>query len=154
MKSSDEIDKDVKGYSERYIRWQGIRINQMGFINNLFMGLAVGSLIWLGNYLLTKENSANTLYLLSSVFFATSLLLGFLTAWNRLKDFRTTAQINRSLVEEPSAIAVPETKSKRRRMRTDAANLGEVSWKSLKWQVIHFVLGLILAAAAVAGTIL
>lgn len=153
MKSSEEIDKDVKGYSERYIRWQGIRITQMGFINNLFMGLAVGSLVWLGNYILTKEQSAITFFLLSSLLFAFSLLLGFLTAWNRLKDFRVTAQINRSLVEEPSAIAIPETKSKRRKMREDAAILGESSWRLLRWQIVSFVMGLILAAVAVAWAI-
>ncbi len=150
MSPKNKPDEEFEDYSERYIRWQGIRIEQMGYVNNLLIGLTSGSLVWLGDYLLTNGVSANIFFLLSPLFFSISLVLGFSTAWNRLKDFRLTAQVLRSLVEEPTSIATQGTKTKRKEMRTDAKNLGEASWTLLRWQIITFSIGLGFAALAVA----
>jgi len=35
--------------NESYIRWQNIRITQLGFANNIIIGLSVGSLAYLMN---------------------------------------------------------------------------------------------------------
>jgi hypothetical protein len=61
----DEITK----YKERFVRWQSARIQQTGFVNNLFIALSSGVLLWqvqsLSNNNLDIKN--HFFYILSSL---------------------------------------------------------------------------------------
>lgn len=88
-------DKQAE-YDERYRRWQGIRIEQLGFVNNLFIGLASLAVVRQGQAVLTKDVALGRLsawtFGASAVLFLISLIVGCLTAWNRLIDIRQTAR--------------------------------------------------------------
>lgn len=124
--------------NESYLRWQDIRINQLGFANNLIIGLSVGLIGFSLNFIENQE----VLSLAQKSFFwlgcgleLISLLLGILLVWNRLEDFRLTAKI--ALIRESGNKEGLEV------MRTDSTKLGEKTWKYLNFQMIAFFVGFV-----------
>ena len=87
-----------KEKNESYIRWQNIRMTQLGFANNIIIGLSVGTLAYLMNFI-TKSISFNVyqkiLIWLDCPLLLISCLLGLTLMINRLEDFRITSQIAR-----------------------------------------------------------
>jgi len=94
-KMSDSQEKQEE-YDERYRRWQDIRIQQLGFVNNLFIGLSSLAVVWQGQAVLAKDVALGRwsawAFAASAVLLLFSLIIGCLTAWNRLIDIRQTAQ--------------------------------------------------------------
>jgi hypothetical protein len=143
MKIPNDLDETIKGFAERYIRWQTIRVEQLGYVNNLIIALASGALLWQGQTLLTSPSiiDAHFFYLLSAVLFFVSIVIGCYIAWNRLGDFSLTADRLRSLMETPPAIADQKTKDLRREMKTESERLGKITRNLLPVQFITFGIG-------------
>jgi hypothetical protein len=125
-----------------FLRWQDYRIQQLGFVNNLFVGLSTG-IIGITGYVVFAQpvalvNFEPVLVGMALIFHALSVLAGSAVAWNRLRDFRATAQV----VRKRSTENVSE-------LRDKAEQLGDKTWCILKVQGGTFVLGLALFAVAV-----
>ena len=141
--SKSIADEDIKGYTERYIRWQEIRLRQVGYINNLLIALASGSLLWQAQSIIgitiTVQN--RPLYLISAVLFFVSIVLGCWLAWNRLGDFTLTADRLRWKMEELPSTASSDTKKMRNEMKDDADELGKRTRSLLSAQFYTFLSG-------------
>jgi hypothetical protein len=78
--------------SEAYHRWEKIRISQLGYVNNLILGLAVGVLAFETNMMVGHAERFHAgpwwLALPSILFAAVSVVLDLVIAINRLHDFR------------------------------------------------------------------
>lgn len=126
------------GKNESYIRWQNIRITQLGFANNLIIGLSVGSLGYLMNFV-TKSNSFN-LFQKILIWFGCPLLLiscfvGLLLIINRLEDFKITSQI--ALKRELGENVDIEI------LRSQTKEIGKRTWNLFIWQVSTFFSGFV-----------
>jgi len=139
----EAIDEDVKGYTERFIRWHEIRLKQLGYVNNLLIALASGSLLWQAQSVLviTITFQSRPLYLISAILFFFSIVVGCWVAWNRLGDFTLTADRLRWLMEEPYALASDETKKLRNEMKDDSSDLGKRTRVLLSVQFYTFIFG-------------
>lgn len=133
----DEI-KD-KG-QDAFIRWQGITLQQLSFVNNLVLGLCTGILALQFNVALNNGNAYDTfskhLLFSSAILIFISLAVGVFTAWNRLTDFRTTMRI-----------AHKRWKGKREgieELREKAEFLGKRTWCLLGLQLVTFGVGVLL----------
>jgi hypothetical protein len=139
---------EVEKYRERFVRWQNIRIQQTGFVNNLLIALSSGILIWQGQSL---SNGSIDLrnhipYGLSALLFFISILVGCYIAWNRLADFRMTADVLRSLVESPPSLNDRVEQATRKKMREDSKRYGENTNYYLPIQFLTFIFGFLLIA--------
>lgn len=74
---------------ERYVRWQGYRIEQLSFSINLFIGLAVASIGFVISEI-EKTACMDKHYVL--LFLAFSLAVGIVATISRLVDFRYTVK--------------------------------------------------------------
>jgi len=88
------------GDNQSYLRWQKIRITQLGYTNNLIIALAIGLLAFIVSYIQTEGLELS--YLQKYFFWSgtglsiSSIGLGIYVVVNRLEDFRLTAQIARN----------------------------------------------------------
>ncbi len=128
---------------ERFIRWQTIRLQQLGYVNNLFNLLTSGSLLWQVQILFSNPTTVvgHQSFFLGTILFFFSMIIGCYIAWNRLIDFSLTADRLRSLMETPSSVADQETKSFRKEMKEESAKLGKITRKWLPIQLITFLIG-------------
>ena len=82
---------------ESFIRWQGRLIEQLGFVNNLLLGLATGLLAFQTQLAFDNKALLTTaekcVAVLSIIFVFLSVTFGCYVAYNRLRSFRFTAQI-------------------------------------------------------------
>ncbi|MBN1176394.1 MAG: hypothetical protein JXA51_01805 [Dehalococcoidales bacterium] len=123
-----------------FIRWQGITIQQLTFINNLLIGLAAGILAFQLNIVFSEyielDCASKVLFSLSIVLIFISLAVGCSTALNRLVDFRITMRIaDKREKEDLKGIESLRDKTNR---------LGKWTWRLLKAQIVIFSLGVIL----------
>lgn len=122
---------------QSFVRWQGITIKQLSFVNNLLIGLATGMLAFHTQLAFDDKSSVTAvdkwLVVLSIVFLFLSLAIGCYLALNRLCSFRITAQVARKR----------ETDARERieELRTVARKLDERTWRLLAGQTILFALG-------------
>ncbi len=84
-------------YASRYLRWESRRIEQMGFVNNLLIGLASVLFFWLCEGAIDGKIcfpfwSFITIVSTGICLFV-SLVCGLFLACNRLKDFRETTKV-------------------------------------------------------------
>jgi hypothetical protein len=128
--------------SGKYIRWQAIRINQLGFINNLILGLSLGLLAYNFNFIIPDEIQLNCfqklLFWISIILNVTSVFIALILAINRLEDFRLTAQISRK-----------EEKNQTDNIKFDRAKsnkLGKKTWCLFTWQIATFLIGFLTSA--------
>ncbi len=122
-----------KEKNESYIRWQNIRMTQLGFANNIIIGLSVGTLAYLMNFI-TKSISFNVyqkiLIWLDCPLLLISCLLGLTLMINRLEDFRITSQIARKReLGENMDIEI---------LRSQTKEIGRNTWNLFIWQVSTF----------------
>jgi hypothetical protein len=127
-----------KEKNESYIRWQNIRITQLGFANNIIIGLSVGSLAYFMNFI-TKTVSFNfyqkILIWLGCPLLLISCLLGLILIINRLEDFRITSQIARKReLGENMDIEI---------LRSQTKEIGKKTWNLFIWQVSTFFSGFV-----------
>lgn len=129
---------------DSFLRWQEKRSQQLGFVNQLLIGLATGMLAFQVQLAFGgKSFTAVEKRLLIPSIFAEflSLGLGCQIAWNRLQAFRITAQIARERTKQ-EAIEVEQ-------MRETVKRRDQLTWCLLRVQLLMFGSGacLILAAA-------
>lgn len=127
---------------DKYIRWQAIRINQLGFINNLAIGLSLGLLAYNFNFILPDDIELNclqkVLFWISTVLTVVSVFIGLILSINRLEDFRLTAQIaRREEKKETENIEIDRAKSEK---------LGKKTWCLFTWQIVTFLIGFLTSA--------
>ena len=132
-------------------RWQQITITQMGYIINLIIVLAMGSMVFSVNIFF--NNKFTLLYWFEKMFFYSSLLLqlvslifGILIVLNRLKDFRITFQIARQRnekCEEKDLVKKDEYNKELRIKRNVSQKLGEKTWVLFNIQIISFGVGML-----------
>ena len=130
---------------DSFIRWQNITINQLGFVNNLIVVLAIGLIGYSINFI---QNEKIILISVQKVFFwiggillLSSITLGILTSINRLRDFKLTAKIARKR-ESKQLEDIEENREK-------SKELGIVTWSLLISQIITFGIGFILTLITV-----
>lgn len=117
-----------------YIRWQNIRIAQLGFANHLFIVLAVALLGFILEFIQQKDlvlsTSQKFLFWLGCLFILSSISLGLLVILIRLQDFKLTAQIARKREKQQKEnIAIDREKAKQ---------LGKRSWLYFRSQIFTF----------------
>jgi hypothetical protein len=131
-------------YRERYIRWQRFSIEQLGFVNNILIGLAAGIIVFqlkiaFDSDLSTLSILSKHLLFISQGLMALSLLSGSLLAWNRLRDFRLT---RRKILRQWKQM--PDEKKrlyKVKELKKVIKRLGKVTWVFFNIQIITFLLG-------------
>ncbi len=131
----------------RYIRWQQIRIDQMGKVINLIMGLSTFNLGFLLNFISNHESPfacwQKWLFGISLFIVLLSIIFGVAVSLNRLYDFRWTAKKvgikERVIVDSQDSNYYGEKASK----------LGKCTWKLLWLQLGAFLFGLILSVLAI-----
>ncbi len=128
-----------KRNNESFVRWQGRSIEQLGFLNNLLMGLSIGLLIFQINLAFSREvalsKAEELVFIASLVFCLFSLTFGIYLAWNRLFSFGQTAQIARKR-ETVKRNGIDK-------LRAHVKQLDIRTWELLKAQMITFGLHII-----------
>lgn len=128
--------------SESFIRWQTATREHFTLTSSVVLGLATGLLAFLAERFLSGSRPSSVALVFGVGAFlslAVSIALALWCSINRLRDFRTTAQIARRRANgEP----VPPTD----RLETKA--LGEFSWKLFWWQLVLFGVGAVTTAIA------
>lgn len=123
--------------NESFVRWQGRAIQQMGFLNNLLIGLTTGLLAFQTQIAFDKDvalsNCEKWFVILSLSFLFLSLVLGLYLAWNRLNDFRLTAQVARKR-EKDDREGISDK-------RQEYKVLGRRTWVCIWLQAITFAFG-------------
>jgi len=130
--------------SEKYIRWQNIRIKQFSTVTNLILGLAAG-MFGFGIKLLVEYKSflTNSLFslliLITLILTAASIISGIFCALSRLLDFRYTVQIHN----------FNRTDGEKKCFRNLTRVLGRMTWSLFVIQMILFLFGIISSAIVV-----
>jgi len=133
---NDETKKTE--YRERFVRWQSRMIDQLSFVNNLFIVLATGVLAFQTNLILQYNQvlKHNELFFVTSILLSLfSLVSGCYVAINRLRDFSTTRNIINSRRKG-------EDDEHRVEMQNQSKEFGKKTWEFLKYQVISWLLSI------------
>ena len=81
---------------KRFSRWQQIRINQLGFVNNLILGLSIGVIVYITNFLISTNISLSfyqkLFFWIGAILILISILVGISLAIIRLENYRVTAR--------------------------------------------------------------
>lgn len=84
------------GEYKRFARWQTIRINQLSFINNLILGLSIGLIVYIINFIVSNEKDLTfyqkLFFWIGSLLTIISIFSGILLAIIRLENYRITAK--------------------------------------------------------------
>ena len=120
----------------RVVRWQGHAVAQLGFVNNTVLALTTASL----GFAVSKGSSEWTEWTLwvGIAFLLLSGGVALCCAWNRLQDFRESAELARS------RMGINERIARRGRNR----KRGERTWTLLRWQLWTFALGAVFVVGA------
>lgn len=120
---------------ESFIRWQAVTRNHFSSVSNLILGLATGLLGFLVSGFASPQPSTKCLLVvntISLVLLALSVALAVWCAINRLRDFRTTAQIARSRSKNKDIFLDD---------RENLKIIGQLSWRLFWWQLVLFGFG-------------
>lgn len=131
------VERKKARAKERLVRWQGITREHFSSVSNLVLGLATGMLAFLvktPSDLKTTDGCLLALSVTSLVLLASSVAVAISCAYNRLRDFRKTAQIAR---QRSNGEPVPTGD------RLEAKVLGEISWRLFGWQLGLFASGVL-----------
>jgi hypothetical protein len=129
----------MRNDNDSYIRWQNIRISQLGFINNLIIGLSIALLGFIIDFIQTDNlilnNFQKLMFWIGSLLILSSIGIGIFVVINRLEDFKLTAQIARKRENKKNTEDENE--------RTISKLLGKRTWKYFTWQIATFLIGFI-----------
>lgn len=130
MSDSTELD-------ERYNRWEGHRITQLGVCISLFLTFSVAALGFSANLLVQHTDAiaachVKISFLLSVGFGMLSVALGSTACLTRLVDFRKTARIPNLLKDDK--------KQEADRLRGECGLLGRFTWRLFYCQLATFIL--------------
>ena len=124
--------------SDRFARWQKLRIDQLGYAVNLILGFTVATLGYWFSILRDRDfcprGSAKCVMWLSLGFLIASGIAGVWCVVNRLWDFRGTAMRAGQRPGAPS--------------KEYLGNLGKRTWCLFWIQLAFFCLGILALAAA------
>ena len=124
---------------ERYIRWQGIRITQLGYVIDLFLGFSTASLGFALSLLKDASFPASdwqrTFFTPSLFILVFSIACGVFCVLTRLTDIRKTANLVRHGGNESDRLQLRE--------------LGNRTWCLFYLQVGSFTLAILLLFVAV-----
>ena len=125
---------------DSFVRWQNIRITQLGFANNLLIALGVTLIGFTLDFIQTDQLILNLtqkfLFWVGISLGILSIGLGLFVVINRLEDFKLTAQITRKRENEKTS-GIKED-------RTQTKILGKRTWCCFIWQVVTFSVGFLL----------
>ncbi|MCT4648495.1 MAG: hypothetical protein N4A74_26140 [Carboxylicivirga sp.] len=152
---NEEETKDMQSIlRERVVRWDSRRINQFSYSNNLLIGL---NLAFLGFFITQSGFKINyigylvIMQLCTVILLITSFVTGLLTVFNRLKDFRKTAQLTKKRkkkFEHDNNIilhsGINTINSDIENLKSETGKLGTRTWLLLNWQVWSFLIGTII----------
>ncbi|WP_299065529.1 hypothetical protein [uncultured Polaribacter sp.] len=117
------------------MKWQDIRIKQLGYANNLIIALAVAVLGFAINFIQTEDlilsSFQKKLFWVASSLIIISIGLGIFVILNRLEDFKLTAKIARKR-EKNERDGIEDDRLKSERM-------GKKTWNSFIWQIVTFL---------------
>ncbi|WP_422353887.1 hypothetical protein [Roseivirga pacifica] len=126
--------------NESYIRWQNIRITQLGFANNLILGISIALIGFMLDFLQTDDLVLNScqkfLFWVGGSLTLVSIGFGLYVVFNKLDDFRLTAQIARKR-ETGKTDGIEDD-------RTESKVLGTKTWNCFIWQVSTLIVGFLL----------
>jgi hypothetical protein len=134
----DNEEKQIKN-NNRFIRWQQILREHLTFLNNLLLTFSVGAL----GFLFSLLNDSNfTPICCQKIFFTSglififlSILIGLITSFSRLVDFRTTLKkIKNELNGDHSELE---------NLKVIKDFYGKSTWNLFYNQVIIFTIGII-----------
>lgn len=120
--------------NDSYKRWQSIRINQLGFINNLVLGLSVALLAYNFEFVQSDGIELNCLqkflFWISSILLTSSVIIALILTINRLEDYRLTARIARKR-EKGQSDSIEKDRIKVKRLENK-------TWCLFYWQISTF----------------
>ncbi len=126
--------------NEKYIRWQGITLNQVTFVINLLLGLATATLGFSVSLLKDEKfipaGKVKCLFTFALLSQLISLLFGIIAVISRTLDFRYTARIARITKKFEERESVKSTRLRVKR-------LGKTTWFSFWVQISSFLLGVL-----------
>lgn len=134
----------MAGENDRFVRWQKVTIDQLSYSTNLILTLAVATLAYAlefskNNDFITAKPSQRclgVLLLIGLLMLVLSVLLGLICTWNRLRDFRGTAQKAKDSPDAPS--------------KQELDQMGERTWCLFRGQAWTFFLGVICVVIVIA----
>ena len=123
---------EILANKERFVRWQRLAIDQLGFTLNFVLTLTIAALGYIFALLKDKEflppHFAKCALILSLVFLAIAAISGMWCTINRLRDVQGTARRIRKTAGAPSS----------RELRV----MGKRTWKFFYAQLWTFSLGI------------
>lgn len=125
----------MAGTNDRFVRWQGRLLTQLGAVNNTVLVLTTASL---GFAVTMKSPGSQCALSLATGLLVWSVFLAVGCALSRLWDFRMTLKATRVNLTEPE----------RETVRRLAECLGCVTWWLLHLQLATFATGAVLLVAA------
>jgi hypothetical protein len=137
------IERDLSQEKDniRYVRWQQFKIDQMGKVISLVVGLATFNLGFLLNFIgqsnLTFEKNQKLWLIITILAVIISIISGIIVSITRLYDYRFTA---RTVGIDEGIVTYSNKNSDHYRKITN--KLGKYSWGFLWVQLISFVVGL------------
>jgi len=124
---------------EPYVHWAGVRIAQLGYVNNLILGLAAGMVAFETSLIVGHTDRLHVdHWWIVHVAFGLAMLsvaLGLATALCRLHDFRQTAEAY-----------LWQGEDRQRRLKA-TESLGKWTWRLLWTQAVAFFLGVVALSA-------
>ena len=128
---------DSTELNERYNRWQGHRITQLGVCISLFLTFSVATLGFSANLLVQHTDAIAACHVKIPFLFSVglgmlSVALGSAACLTRLVDFRKTARI-------PGLLKV-DKKQEADRLRGECELLGRFTWRLFYSQLATFIL--------------
>jgi len=121
-----------------YIRWQVIRLTQLGYALNLVLSFTIAILGFQMHLLLDQHDFLGCwekiLFVLSQGLLLVSGIFGILCVLNRLADFRTTGDAAKAREHGDPNHELDE-------LRARYTKLGKRTWLFFGWQVACFSLG-------------
>lgn len=125
--------------NDRFIRWQSHLRNQVTFTNNLLLTISIGIAGFLFNMLngdslnLTCHN--NTVIKIGLIFTISSIVLGVITNFSRIIDFRLTLKKIKKELEKESELS---------NLKSLKKVFGNVTWFLFYSQILTLFIGIIL----------
>ena len=138
-KAPSQVPLRVRG--DRFIRWQKTTNTQFGFVLHAVFLATTASFGFAVNQASKLSDFPSLVLCLGIICLGTSGSLALLCSWNRLLDFRLTAQIAKVDGRYDLRKTIGFS-------RTISRCLGERSWRLLKCQLITFGLGVLVVAIA------
>jgi hypothetical protein len=134
---------------DKFVRWQGVAINQLGYASNLVLGLSTGSLGFAFAQVRGRDfdlgRCGKVAFVILLVLLLLSVVSGLACSINRLCDFRKTEGIARDKAKWYDE-GKPEDEIDRglRKRRCETEMLGRRTWKLFSCQIYTFAAGAVL----------